>query len=44
MSPNLTHSFLTIYKIIMFKIDERDSFSCAQGRRLSFGGQKDHFF
>jgi hypothetical protein len=42
--PNLTHSFLTVYKIITFKVDKKDFFAYDQEVQQSFGGPKNHFF
>jgi hypothetical protein len=42
--PNLTHSFLTVCKIIMFKVDKKVFLSCAQREQQSFEGQKKNHF
>jgi hypothetical protein len=41
--PNLTHSFLTICKIITFKVDKKVFFPCPQREQQSFEGQKTIF-
>jgi hypothetical protein len=37
--PNLTHSFLTVCKIIMFKVEKKVFFHCALRGQQSFEGQ-----
>jgi hypothetical protein len=41
--PNLRHSFLTVWKIITFKVDRKVFFPYAREVQQSFGGQKNHF-
>jgi hypothetical protein len=41
--PNITLSFLTIYEIITFKVEEKDFFALAKGGPQSFGVQKNLF-
>jgi hypothetical protein len=42
-SPNLTHSLLTVYKIITFKVEEFFFSLSTKGGQQSFGGLKNHF-
>jgi hypothetical protein len=41
--PNLTHSALTVCKIITFKVEQKVFFPYARGVQQSFGGSKNHF-
>jgi hypothetical protein len=38
--PNLTHSFLTLYKIITFKVDEKVLILVPKGNRRAFEAKK----
>jgi hypothetical protein len=41
--PYLKHSLLTVCEIIIFKVDFKVFFLCAEGGHQSFGGLKNHF-
>jgi hypothetical protein len=42
-SPNHTNSFLIIYKIVLFKVEEKVFFPYAQGAWQCSEGQNNHF-
>jgi hypothetical protein len=41
--PNLTYSFLTVCKIITFKVDKTVFFPCVKQGQQSFEGKKNYF-